>query len=315
MSSKEAEKELTVQASDWFDALRQAFQALGEAKKHGEALVCLVGASAEKVVFDGLGRKRYVLSPARPASIVPPPPTGASEPPPRTTLAYEDKAPKKGRPSSVPPPPKHLFSAVTASPKVQPIQLPPSKLSQPFPSSQGQLSPGDQRLALVTQAMEDLPFLRSPKEIANFVLQLLSELIPAQGMRFAFYDIAKDRLCVAAARGLEGKAQEMLFAGRGLVKEAIQHAPRPLIVDRPEEDPRFDAQTDGWPGLVMGSTILQAVSKDGHLFGLIQLVCPQGKAVFDEGDAQVLSRVAELLATFLSSSAMRFELCGKGSHE
>jgi hypothetical protein len=166
---------------------------------------------------------------------------------------------------------------------------------------------GDDRLANAFEALQDLFFLTTPIEGLDFVLSLLEDLVPSVASSALLYDINTDELRFAALRGpgSEERKGDGVPRRSGLLGAATLAPGAALLIDDVGGDGRYDPGVDGRVGLEPRSMALVAVTHQGRLLGLLQLVDRADGAPFDRADANLLTYVAEKLGEFLLAARMR----------
>lgn len=177
---------------------------------------------------------------------------------------------------------------------------------------QGPASPvptltGDDRLASAFEALQDLFFLSTAFEGLDFVMSLLEELIPSEAGSACLYDINTDELRFAALRGLgaDDRKGDGVPRVSGLIGAATLAPGSALLIDDVASDPRYDPGVDGRVGLEPKTMVLIAISHQGRLMGLLQLINRQGGGAYTGADANLLAYVAGKLGEFLQTVRMR----------
>jgi hypothetical protein len=237
--------------------------------------------------------------------------------PPLVTLQWKDwrGEPEVQRPaalSSPPPPgtPERISSSQdVVSPRAAPSQPPPSAgPGAPGTPRRRLATPGpDERLAVAFEALQDLFFLSTPLEGSEFVLDLLSEVVPSEASGIGLYDINSDELRLVALRGpgAEERKGEAIPIGSGLFGAAAIDVDRPLLIDDGPSDPRFDPGIDGRVGIDARTMALVPVHHQGRLMAMIQLINRLHQAQFSKTDANVLAYVGEKFGEFLHEVRLR----------
>ncbi|MGE0785880.1 MAG: GAF domain-containing protein [Sandaracinaceae bacterium] len=165
----------------------------------------------------------------------------------------------------------------------------------------------DELLANAFEALQDLFFLTTPVEGLEFVVRLLGDLIPAQGYSTCLYDINTDELRFVAVAGPGGEAQKGRGVPRlrGLLGAAAIAPDAAVLIEDVVSDPRYDAATDGRPGVDIQTMALMAISHQGRLLGMVQLINRVDQSQFSRADANLLMYIGEKLGEFLFSARMR----------
>lgn len=178
---------------------------------------------------------------------------------------------------------------------------PPPAAAAPAPAPAGALHPRQDRLAEAFEALQDLFFLPTPFEGVEFVLRLLSELVPSEASAIVLYDINTHELRFAGAvgAGAEERKGDAVPGDAGLFGAALHHPERCLIVPDVAHEARFDPGVDGRVGLEATNVAVMPVGAHGRLLGAIQLVNRIGELEFSASDANLLVYVGQRLGEFL----------------
>ena len=174
--------------------------------------------------------------------------------------------------------------------------------SAPAPRrSSGAPPPGDDRLATAFEGLQDLFFLPTPAEGADFVLRLLGELVPCEASAVALYDINTDELRFVAAHGVgaDERKGDAVPAQAGILGAAIRLHEACTTVDELGADARFDPGVDGRVGLEATNTAVVGVFASGRLLGAFQLLNRIGDLEFGAADANLLVYVSNRFGAFL----------------
>ncbi len=157
------------------------------------------------------------------------------------------------------------------------------------------------RLAEAFEALQDLFFLPTPFEGVEFVLRLLSDLVPSEASAIVLYDINTHELRFAGAlgAGAEERKGDAVPGDAGLFGAAFQHAERCLVVPDVAHEARFDPGVDGRVGLEATNLAIMPVAAQGRLLGAIQLVNRIGELEFSVADGNLLVYVGQRLGEFL----------------
>ena len=155
------------------------------------------------------------------------------------------------------------------------------------------------RLENVFEALSELAFQPDITAALELACETLQAELPTEALAAGLYDINTDEIRIAAARGLE---HDLV---RGLVMPRRQcfagHAARePLVLDG-------GAQGVDWLGAgETGSTVLLCpILHDAHLLGVIGLADPLCAAYFSQDDLELVTYVANQLASFIQECRMR----------
>ncbi len=161
----------------------------------------------------------------------------------------------------------------------------------------------DDRLADAFEVCQDLPMSARPADALELVRDLLSRTIPCDAVSTALYDIDRDELRFVAVDGLgaDERRGTAVPSTTGLVGAAVTAKGGALLIEEAGADPRFIAESDSRKGMQVRSALVFAVTHEGRLLGLIQLLNRLGQAQFSRADAHVVTYVGKQLGEYLHS--------------
>jgi hypothetical protein len=200
-------------------------------------------------------------------------------------------------------------SAPVATPSA-PVQRPAAAVAPAAPASMGpsrvfkktpQPTKGDDRLATAFEALQDLFFLPTPAEGADFVLRVLGELVPSEASAIALYDINTDELRFVAAHGVgaDERKGDAVPAQVGVLGAAIRNHDVCAVFGEVSAQPGFDPGVDGRVGLEVTNAAIMAVWAHGRLLGATQMLNRIGDLEFTQADANLIAYVIGRFGEFL----------------
>jgi hypothetical protein len=210
-----------------------------------------------------------------------------------------------------------LSSAPVAAPSEQPAPQKPTTVPPPKPSTVQSAKPsshpppssgprrraaGEDLIGELFERMHELAFMADLVSGAEFVLHVLGELIPCEGIVIHVFDLDKRSFVVVRAHGPN-------------VREALLHRTaddEPLV--RGVMSRRGALVLDGAPdnvppassslvklGVTPRAVLCGAARLGGRYLGMIELANPAGGKPFHEGEANALDYVCEQFAEFVAS--------------
>ncbi|HEX6272142.1 MAG TPA: hypothetical protein VFZ53_03855 [Polyangiaceae bacterium] len=222
-------------------------------------------------------------------------PPGPSEPPPN------DLAGARGRAASVPP----------AAPATK-GSVPPPASSGPAPSSRmspvppsgtpRRRAPGEDLIGDLFERMHELAFMADMVSGAEFVLQVLRELIPCEGIVVHVFDLGKREFVVVRAYGPNVR-DALLHRTPGdepLVRSIMARHNATILDGAPANVPPASSSLAKL-GIAPASVLCGAARLGGRYIGLIELANPSGGTPFHAGEANALDYVCEQFAEFVAS--------------
>jgi GAF domain-containing protein len=166
---------------------------------------------------------------------------------------------------------------------------------------------GDDRLADAFEGLQDLAFLHTPLEAAEFVVRILGELIPCEAVSVALYDINAHELRFVASSGV-GAAErkgDAVPTNVGILGRALLSYVRPTRVNDVPGDKAFDPGVDGRVGLEVQTLIAKPLAVGDRLLGAVQLLNRRNDFEFSLADENLLVYVADRLSDFLEKAKAR----------
>ena len=181
---------------------------------------------------------------------------------------------------------------------------PAPAMEQPFRPRRPNTDEHDARLAHAFEAAQDLLFLQTPLEAMEFVIRLLTELIPTEAASGCLYDIDTDELRFITVAGPGSDERQGVAVPRrsGIMGVATMHEGHAMRIDEVASDPRYEAVVDGRNGVDARNALYLALGHQGRLLGVIQLLNRENRAAFTESDANLLTYVGRQASAFLHSA-------------
>jgi hypothetical protein len=223
-----------------------------------------------------------------------------------TAPAPAEAIPLVPRPASVPPP-KPL-----SQPPPKPISQPPARLASPVPSRPGSIpgaggaprrrAPGEDLIGDLFERMHELAFMADLMSGAEFVLSVLGELIPCEGIVVHVFDLAKREFVVVRAHGPNARATLLHRTAddEPLVRGVMSRGSALLIDGAPSSVPPASSSLTKL-GVDARAILCGAARLGGRYLGMIELANPAGGEPFHDGEANALDYVCEQFAEFVAS--------------
>ncbi len=163
------------------------------------------------------------------------------------------------------------------------------------------------RIADAFEACQDLLFLNSPVEGLEFVGKLFGQLLPSEAYAAYLYDINANVFRCACALGdnADDRRGHSIHSGSGIFAAASDLVGAATVIDAPGEDLRFDAAIDGHPGLPIRNLLYMPISRQGQLYGVVQLHNREHAPGFSRADQDLAIYVGDQLAEFLYQIKVR----------
>jgi GAF domain-containing protein len=219
------------------------------------------------------------------APIASPEPVAKSSPVPERSSAPPPSSTK------IPPPPRPAVIPSTPPPK----SVPTKRLS------------GDDLLAELFEAFNDLHFLRDSIEGAEFVLALTLEKLPSEIGLVSLFDINKREFVIVRQTGGAKRAVGQRQSEKAPIASTAMRKRHAVVVSDPGGAQR--ATDDRWKliGAEIRSLVCAPVELGGRYLGLIELVNPLDGGLFNEGDGNALTYIGQQFAEFAASRGVMID--------
>jgi diguanylate cyclase (GGDEF)-like protein len=145
------------------------------------------------------------------------------------------------------------------------------------------------------------------REVLQLIMQKVSEVLRPGAWALLLLDEPSRELYfeVVVGPGADKLRQARLPMGQGLAG-AVAREGQPVLLDSARSDPRFSASLDDLAGGRSGSFAAVPLRSKGRVFGVIELVNPEGGRQFDPEDLRVLAALADYAAIAIEN-ARNFE--------
>ncbi|MBS2027634.1 MAG: GAF domain-containing protein [Deltaproteobacteria bacterium] len=189
-----------------------------------------------------------------------------------------------------------LLEAPEAESQLRAVALPEdSRLLQRCldQAAQGLGQPDLAQAAQITAIVSELSGLADLNAVLRLVTVRARQLVDAEGATVFLVDYDQGELVVRAAEGGTGVqlVETRSSLGQGIAGSVVQSL-RPLLVNAPAEDPRFDATNDRRTGFVTRNLAAVPIFWHGRLVGVLEAVNRNG-GPFSEADLRALVTLAQ----------------------
>ena len=222
----------------------------------------------------------------KPAAAAAPAPARASTPAP---------APVPARTASAPPAPPAPSRPAPVSPTTPSRTAPAKRLS------------GDDLLAELFEAFNDLHFLRDSIEGAEFVLALTLEKLPSEIGLISLFDINKREFVIVRQTGGKQRAVGQRQPEKAPIASTAMRKRHAVVVSDPGGAQRAHDERFKHIGAEIRSLVCAPVELGGRYLGLIELVNPLDGGVFNEGDGNALTYIGQQFAEFAASRGVMID--------
>ena len=152
------------------------------------------------------------------------------------------------------------------------------------------------------ERMHELAFMADLISGAEFIVQVLGELIPCEAVAVHVYDLGKREFVVVRAHG--PKAREALLHrtadAEPLVRDIMSRRSATILDGAPANPPPASSSLAKL-GIQPRTMLCGAARLGGRYLGLIELANPRGSEPFHANEANALDYVCEQFAEFVAS--------------
>ncbi|MEP7119730.1 MAG: GAF domain-containing protein [Byssovorax sp.] len=234
-----------------------------------------------------------------------PAPAPDTSPMPATT-------PAATRPAAASPGPERSSAPAPAPVQIVAAPPPPPRPAAVSPTTPSRTAPtkrlaGDDLLAELFEAFNDLHFLRDSIEGAEFVLALTLEKLPSEIGLISLFDINKREFVIVRQTGGKQRAVGQRQPEKAPIASTAMRKRHAVVVSDAGGAQR--AHDDRWKhiGAEIRSLVCAPVELGGRYLGLIELVNPLDGGVFNEGDGNALTYIGQQFAEFAASRGVMID--------
>ena len=134
-------------------------------------------------------------------------------------------------------------------------------------------------------------------QILIIILKRLSELIKAKNWTLFLLDSKSKKLYFEVVVGLDkgSLADVRIPLGEGIAGTVAQTG-EPILVPDVQKDPRFSSRVDDLTGFVTRSIICLPLKMQGSVIGVIEIINPEDRSLFQENYMPLLTILADYVA-------------------
>ncbi|HEX3776884.1 MAG TPA: GAF domain-containing protein [Polyangiaceae bacterium] len=174
--------------------------------------------------------------------------------------------------------------------------------SRPRLAAQGRRRAGEDLIGELFEFMHELHFMADVAAGAEFVLSVLNEVLPSEGVLIHVFDINTNHFVVVRAHGPNAKSALLQrMSDQDPLALLVMRSPQAISIQDAANDPRFNGPRWQTVGVAPKSALCGAVRQGGRYLGLVELVNPAGDAPFHQSEVNALDYICEQFAEFLSN--------------
>ena len=238
-------------------------------------------------------------------------PARASVPAPETA-PMPPTVPAATKPAAAPPTPPRASTPAPAPARTASAAPPPPRPAPVSPTTPSRTAPtkrlsGDDLLAELFEAFNDLHFLRDSIEGAEFVLALTLEKLPSEIGLISLFDINKREFVIVRQTGGKQRAVGQRQPEKAPIASTAMRKRHAVVVSDPGGAQRAHDDRFKLIGAEIRSLVCAPVELGGRYLGLIELVNPLDGGVFNEGDGNALTYIGQQFAEFAASRGVMID--------
>lgn len=175
------------------------------------------------------------------------------------------------------------------------------RASRPRIAAEGRRRAGEDLIGELFEIMHDLHFATDVAEGAEFVLSVLNELLPCEGVLIHVFDINTSHFVVVRAKGPHANSVllQRMSDQDPLVRSVMRNM-RAVSVKDAADDARFTGPRWQSLGVAPRAVLCGGVQLGGRYLGLLEVANPQGNVPFHQSELHALDYICEQFAAFLS---------------
>jgi len=173
--------------------------------------------------------------------------------------------------------------------------------SRPRIAVEGRRRAGEDLIGELFEIMHDLHFARDVAEGADFVLSVLEELLPCEGVLIHVFDVNTGHFVVVRAKGPEQRSVLLQrMSDQDPLVRSVMRSAHAVSVKNAAEDARFTGPRWQALGVTPRAVLCGGVQLGGRYLGLIEIANPHGDIPFHQSELNALDYICEQFAAFLS---------------
>jgi hypothetical protein len=173
--------------------------------------------------------------------------------------------------------------------------------SRPRIANEGRRRAGEDLIGELFEIMHELHFARDVAEGSQFVLSVLDELLPCEGVLIHVFDINTSHFVVVRAKGPQSNTVILQrMSDQDPLVRSVMRSSHALSVKNAADDARFKGARWQALGVVPRAALCGGVQLSGRYLGLIEVANPHGDIPFHQSELNALDYICEQFAAFLS---------------
>ncbi|MEI9941222.1 MAG: hypothetical protein WDO69_28725 [Pseudomonadota bacterium] len=175
------------------------------------------------------------------------------------------------------------------------------RASRPRIASEARRRAGEDLIGELFEIMHELSFARDVAEGSEFVLSVLNELLPCEGVLIHVFDINTGHFVVVRAKGPGANAVLLQrMSDQDPLVRSVMRSTHALSVKNASDDARFTGPRWRALGVAPRAALCGGAQLSGRYLGLIEVANPYGDIPFHQSELNALDYICEQFAAFLS---------------
>ena len=175
------------------------------------------------------------------------------------------------------------------------------RASRPRIAAEGRRRAGEDLIGELFEIMHELHFARDVAEGSEFVLSVLNELLPCEGVLVHVFDINTGHFVVVRAKGPHAASVLLQrMSDQDPLVRSVMRSTHAQSVKNAADDPRFVGPRWQALGVLPRAALCGGVQLSGRYLGLIEVANPHGDIPFHQSELNALDYICEQFAAFLS---------------
>ena len=188
-----------------------------------------------------------------------------------------------------------------AAPTPAPSNVSNERASRSRIAIEGRRRAGEDLIGELFEIMHELNFARDVAEGSEFVLSVLNELLPCEGVLIHVFDINTGYFVVVRAKGPQARGVLLQrMSDQDPLIRSVMRSTHAISVKNAGDDARFSGPRWQALGVLPRATLCGGVQINGRYLGLIEVANPHGDVPFHQSELHALDYICEQFAEFLS---------------
>ncbi|HEY3253940.1 MAG TPA: GAF domain-containing protein, partial [Polyangiaceae bacterium] len=173
--------------------------------------------------------------------------------------------------------------------------------SRPRIAVEGRRRAGEDLIGELFEIMHELAFARDVAEGSQFVLSVLNELLPCEGVLIHVFDINTGHFVVVRAKGPHANTVILQrMSDQDPLVRSVMRSTHAVSLKNAADDARFNGPRWQALGVAPRAVLCGGVQLSGRYLGLIEVANPLGDVPFHQSELNALDYICEQFAAFLS---------------